>query len=47
LGTIADMMQLVGENRIMASLGIQKLNVSPSPVFQELFHLLSITKVES
>jgi single-stranded-DNA-specific exonuclease len=47
LGTIADMMKLIGENRIIASIGIQKLNNAPSPTFQELFRLLSVSHVDS
>lgn len=47
LGTIADMMPLVGENRAICSLGIKKMNVNPNPVLKELFRFLKIEIVDS
>lgn len=47
LGTIADIMPLVGENRIICSLGLRKMNLSPSPLFRKFFNKLNISKVNS
>ncbi|MFM9328009.1 DHHA1 domain-containing protein [Paenibacillus mesotrionivorans] len=42
LGTMADLMQLQGENRIIAKLGMMKLKQTPSPVFRELTRQLFV-----
>ncbi|GGG07658.1 single-stranded-DNA-specific exonuclease RecJ [Paenibacillus abyssi] len=47
LGTIADLMQLTGENRVIAKLGIQKMNADPSPRLRELFRLLNLNSIDS
>ena len=39
LGTIADVVPLVGENRVIAALGLQALPKSPSPGLQELMRV--------
>ncbi|WP_419877533.1 single-stranded-DNA-specific exonuclease RecJ [Brevibacillus centrosporus] len=47
LGTMADMMPLIGENRIICWWGLQKMNQAPSPVFSVLKELLKISEVDS
>jgi len=47
IGTIADMMPLVDENRVICSLGLKKLNTNPSPVFKELSKILKISEINS
>lgn len=42
LGTIADMMPLVEENRILARLGLQKMQTSPTAPFALLFESLKL-----
>lgn len=47
LGTIADLMPLTGENRVISKLGLLKMNSSPTPHFRELFSLLKLDYVDS
>lgn len=47
IGTIADMMPLKQENRIICKYGIQKLNNGASPIFRQLFEILRVTDIES
>lgn len=47
LGTIADLMPLKGENRIICKLGLQKMNYTPTPVLKKLFEMLRIKYVDS
>lgn len=47
LGTVADLMPLIGENRTLVKLGIHKMNENPSALFKQLFKLLRITEVDS
>lgn len=47
LGTVADMMVLTGENRVIASLGIQKMNNQPSLFFNELKKQLYLSEITS
>ncbi len=47
LGTIADLMPLEGENRVICSLGLCKMNNDPSQVLKKLFGLLNLSYVDS
>ncbi|NRF89865.1 single-stranded-DNA-specific exonuclease RecJ [Paenibacillus frigoriresistens] len=47
IGTIADVMPLIGENRTIAHLGIQKLNHDPSPVLKRFKGILQYPKIDS
>jgi single-stranded-DNA-specific exonuclease len=47
LGTIADVMPLVGENRLICWSGLYKIRRHPSPVFREILNLLKISHVDS
>lgn len=47
LGTIADLMPLHGENRVIAKFGISRMNTQPSPPIKCLLKLLKITDVTS
>ncbi|MDR7319679.1 DHH family phosphoesterase [Brevibacillus nitrificans] len=47
IATIADLMPLTGENRVITWLGLQKMNRSPSPVLNKLFSLLRLSKIDS
>lgn len=47
IATIADLMPLTGENRVITWLGLQKTNRSPHPILQKLFSLLRISKIDS
>lgn len=47
LGTIADLMPLQGENRVIAKLGISRMNTQPSPPIKCLLKLLKISSVTS
>ncbi|MEX3748365.1 single-stranded-DNA-specific exonuclease RecJ [Lysinibacillus xylanilyticus] len=47
LGTIADLMPLDGENRIICSLGLRKMNSNPHPVLKKLFDLLYLSFIDS
>jgi single-stranded-DNA-specific exonuclease len=47
LGTIADVMPLSGENRILVSFGLSKMNNQPSPVFKLLSKLLKLREITS
>lgn len=40
IGTIADLMPLTGENRVITWLGLQKTNRCPHPILQKLFSLI-------
>lgn len=44
LGTIADVVPLVGENRILVSKGLEKINVSPRPGIQALIEVSGLDK---
>ncbi|MFS0558190.1 single-stranded-DNA-specific exonuclease RecJ [Brevibacillus sp. 179-C9.3 HS] len=47
LGTIADMMPLIDENRILCSLGLMKMNSCPHPSVRALFQQLNLSNVDS
>jgi len=47
LGTIADLMPLDGENRVLCTLGIHKMNSNPQPILKKLIDLLRISYVDS
>ncbi|AIQ20650.1 hypothetical protein H70357_31150 [Paenibacillus sp. FSL H7-0357] len=47
LGTVADLMPLVGENRTLVKLGLYKMNNDPSEPFKKLFQLLRISNIDS
>lgn len=47
LGTIADLMPLDGENRVICSLGIHKMNNNPHPTLKKLIDLLHIMHIDS
>ncbi|MGJ9381846.1 single-stranded-DNA-specific exonuclease RecJ [Salipaludibacillus sp. CF4.18] len=47
LGTVADMMPLIGENRIMAKSGIYKMDTGPEPMLKKLFHCLKLSRIDS
>jgi len=47
LGTIADLMPLEGENRIICWLGLRIMNNNPQPTLRKLFKLLKINHVDS
>ncbi|WHY93084.1 single-stranded-DNA-specific exonuclease RecJ [Neobacillus cucumis] len=47
LGTIADLMPMVDENRIICWLGLRKLENHPLPLIKHLKDLLHISKVDS
>ncbi|MBY3619572.1 single-stranded-DNA-specific exonuclease RecJ [Acinetobacter sp. CUI P1] len=47
LGTVADLMPLVGENRTLVKLGLYKMNNVPSEPFNKLFQLLRLTHIDS
>jgi single-stranded-DNA-specific exonuclease len=47
LGTIADLMPLIGENRVICHLGLRKFNIRPTKTFKQLFDLLNIHQVNS
>ena len=42
IGTIADLMPLKDENRIICSYGLKQMNSNPSPALKTLFKLLKI-----
>jgi single-stranded-DNA-specific exonuclease len=47
LGTIADLMPLEGENRIICWLGLRKMNNNPNQILKKLFGLLNLSYVDS
>lgn len=47
LGTIADMVPLQGENRVICYLGLRKMNTDPLPQLKIIYDLLKISKVDS
>ncbi|SFS75891.1 single-stranded-DNA-specific exonuclease RecJ [Paenibacillus sp. BC26] len=47
LGTIADLMPLTGENRLITKLGLSKMNLNPSPHLRVLFSLLNLSLIDS
>lgn len=47
LGTIADLMPLKGENRIICKLGLRRMNVAPSRVFRDILKRLKVYQVNS
>ncbi|MGG0887936.1 single-stranded-DNA-specific exonuclease RecJ [Brevibacillus parabrevis] len=47
LGTMADMMPLIDENRIICWWGMRKMNQAPSPIFAVLKELLKVSEVDS
>lgn len=47
LGTVADLMPLVGENRTLVKLGLYKMNNDPSEPFKKLFQLLRLSNIDS
>ncbi|HHB2053564.1 single-stranded-DNA-specific exonuclease RecJ [Bacillus paramycoides] len=47
IGTIADLMPLKDENRIICSYGLKQMNSNPSPALKTLFKLLKIKTVDS
>jgi single-stranded-DNA-specific exonuclease len=47
LGTIADLMPLKDENRIICKLGLRRMNVAPSPVFSYIFGQLKVFQINS
>jgi single-stranded-DNA-specific exonuclease len=47
LGTIADLMPLTGENRVITKLGMAKMNNNPSAHFKCLFKLLKLDHIDS
>ncbi|MBM7620166.1 single-stranded-DNA-specific exonuclease [Bacillus tianshenii] len=47
LGTIADLMPLMNENRTICWFGIKKMNSCPSKVFKTLYKLLKVSTVDS
>lgn len=47
LGTIADLMPLRGENRIICKLGLRRMNVAPSKVFSDIIKRLKVSQVNS
>ncbi|PLS17622.1 single-stranded-DNA-specific exonuclease RecJ [Bacillus sp. M6-12] len=47
LGTIADLMPLKGENRVICWFGLKKMNTDPQPVLKKLFKMLKINYVDS
>ncbi|KAB7704907.1 single-stranded-DNA-specific exonuclease RecJ [Bacillus aerolatus] len=47
LGTIADLMPIKDENRVICKIGLQKMNTSPLPVFKRIFDETSVKDVDS
>lgn len=47
LGTLADMMPLVDENRIICSLGLMKMNRCPHPTLRTMFQQLKVSEIDS
>ncbi|WP_409346940.1 single-stranded-DNA-specific exonuclease RecJ [Paenibacillus sp. MBLB4367] len=47
LGTIADLMPLTGENRVITKLGLSKMNANPSAHLRRLFQLLRLSAIDS
>nr|WP_285842985.1 single-stranded-DNA-specific exonuclease RecJ [Metabacillus litoralis] len=47
LGTIADLMPLTGENRIICKLGLRRMNLAPSKAFREIINRLKVSQVNS
>ncbi|MGJ9381831.1 single-stranded-DNA-specific exonuclease RecJ [Salipaludibacillus sp. CF4.18] len=47
LGTVADMMPLIGENRIIVKSGIYKMDTGPEPTLKKLFNCLKLSRIDS
>lgn len=47
LGTIADLMPIIDENRVICSLGLRKMNLEPHPVFKRIFEKSFVKIVDS
>lgn len=47
IGTIADLVSLRNENRVICHFGLKQLNLNPQPVLKKLFQLLKISHVDS
>lgn len=47
IGTIADLVPLIGENRILVKHGMERLNKFPRPAIQALCQIMKIKKIKS
>ncbi|MGG3269856.1 single-stranded-DNA-specific exonuclease RecJ [Priestia aryabhattai] len=47
IGTIADLVSLRNENRVICHFGLKQLNLNPQPVLKKLFQILKISHVDS
>jgi single-stranded-DNA-specific exonuclease len=47
LGTIADVMPLTGENRVIVSLGLRRMKQNPNPALKALFDYLKLDVIDS
>lgn len=47
LGTIADLMPIIDENRVICAQGLRKMNLEPHPVFKRIFEKSFVKVVDS